>query len=86
MPNSPNDSSLRYVQADLSNVDHQDAVLAMVDAYSRDPMGDGAPLAAEVRERLIPRPKMGSARKWGRKWGLTPSDSPIWHFVHEPNN
>ena len=25
----------------------------MVDAYSRDPMGDGAPLSAEARERLI---------------------------------
>ena len=54
MPNSPDDSSLRYVQADLNNVDHQHAVLAMVEAYSRDPMGDGAPLAAETRERLIP--------------------------------
>ena len=26
----------------------------MVDAYSRDAMGDGAPLAPDVRERLIP--------------------------------
>lgn len=26
----------------------------MIDAYSRDPMGDGAPLAPDVRERLIP--------------------------------
>ena len=26
----------------------------MVDAYSRDPMGDGAPLSPEARERLIP--------------------------------
>jgi GNAT superfamily N-acetyltransferase len=26
----------------------------MVDAYSCDSMGDGAPLAADVRERLIP--------------------------------
>jgi len=42
------------VQADLSRPDHQAAVLAMVDAYSRDPMGDGAPLSAEARERLIP--------------------------------
>jgi len=52
--NSQDDSSLRYVQADLANAEHQAAVLAMVDAYSRDPMGDGAPLATEVRERLIP--------------------------------
>lgn len=50
MPNSP----LRFVQADLDNSDHQTAVLSLVDAYSRDAMGDGAPLAPAVRERLIP--------------------------------
>ena len=54
MQNSQTDSPFRYVQADLANADHQAAVLAMVDAYSRDPMGDGKPLAAEIRERLIP--------------------------------
>lgn len=47
-------SSIRTVQADLNRPDHQAAVLAMVDAYSRDPMGDGAPLAQAARERLIP--------------------------------
>lgn len=26
----------------------------MIDAYSRDPMGDGAPLSSRARERLIP--------------------------------
>lgn len=46
--------AIRYLQADLTRPDHQAAVLAMIDAYSRDPMGDGAPLAADVRERLIP--------------------------------
>jgi ribosomal protein S18 acetylase RimI-like enzyme len=44
----------RYVQADLERADHQAAVLTMVDAYARDPMGDGAPLAPDVRARLIP--------------------------------
>ncbi len=48
------DSPIRYLQADLDRPDHQAAVLAMVDAYSRDPMGDGAPLSAAARERLIP--------------------------------
>ncbi len=38
----------------MDRPDHQAAVLAMVDAYSRDPMGDGAPLSAEARARLIP--------------------------------
>jgi GNAT superfamily N-acetyltransferase len=54
MPTTPEASALRYVQADLDRPDHQAAVLAMVDAYSRDPMGDAAPLAAEARARLIP--------------------------------
>lgn len=47
-------SSLRYLKADLERADHQAAVLAMIDAYARDSMGDGAPLASDVRERLIP--------------------------------
>ncbi len=47
-------SAIRTVQADLDRPEHQAAVLAMVDAYSRDPMGDGAPLAPEARARLIP--------------------------------
>ncbi|MEY3775141.1 MAG: hypothetical protein RLZZ129_1921 [Verrucomicrobiota bacterium] len=54
MTAAPDASALRYLQADLDRPDHQAAVLAMVDAYSRDPMGDGAPLSAEARERLIP--------------------------------
>src|ERR1017187_4909717 len=41
------------VVADLGRPDHQEAVLAMTDAYSRDPFGDGNPLDADVRERLI---------------------------------
>ena len=48
------DSTLHFVQADLDRPDHQAAVLSLIDAYSRDPMGDGAPLSADVRERLIP--------------------------------
>jgi ribosomal protein S18 acetylase RimI-like enzyme len=47
-------SPLRFVQADLENPHDQTAVLTLVDAYSRDPMGDGAPLAPDVCERLIP--------------------------------
>ena len=45
---------MRFLQADLERAEHQEAVLGLVDAYSRDPMGDGAPLAPEVRARLIP--------------------------------
>ncbi len=46
--------SIRHLLADLENLSHQSAVLAMIDAYSRDPMGDGQPLASDARERLIP--------------------------------
>ena len=46
--------SVRIVEADLSLAEHQEAVLAMVDAYSRDAMGDGKPLDQDVRTRLIP--------------------------------
>ena len=29
-------------------------ILLLLDAYARDPMGGGAPLASDVRERLVP--------------------------------
>jgi ribosomal protein S18 acetylase RimI-like enzyme len=46
--------SIRIVEADLSLAEHQEAVLAMVDVYSRDAMGNGKPLDQDVRTRLIP--------------------------------
>ncbi len=54
MQTTSDDSTLRFLQADLGRPDHQAAVLSLVEAYSRDPMGDGAPLSPGVRERLIP--------------------------------
>lgn len=42
------------VEADLANPAHQEAVLTMVDVYSRDPMGDGQPLDPAVKAKLIP--------------------------------
>ena len=45
---------IRVVEADLKLPEHQKAVLAMVDAYSRDSMGKAKPLDADVRARLIP--------------------------------
>jgi ribosomal protein S18 acetylase RimI-like enzyme len=44
---------IRIVEADLSLAQHKEAVLAMVDAYSRDPMGNGKPLQSDVRAGLI---------------------------------
>ncbi len=53
--NSPDASSpIKIVEADLSLPAHREAVLAMVDAYSRDAMGDGKPLDQDVRTQLIP--------------------------------
>jgi GNAT superfamily N-acetyltransferase len=45
---------IEIVEAVLSRPDHQQTVLALVDAYACDPMGDGKPLSAEARARLIP--------------------------------
>jgi ribosomal protein S18 acetylase RimI-like enzyme len=45
---------IRVVEADLKLSEHQKAVLAMVDAYSRDSMGEAKPLDPDVRARLIP--------------------------------
>jgi GNAT superfamily N-acetyltransferase len=47
-------AGVEVVVADLARADHQAAVVALVDAYSRDPMGEGKPLDPEVREALIP--------------------------------
>jgi ribosomal protein S18 acetylase RimI-like enzyme len=46
--------SSRIVEADLNLPEHREAVLALVDAYSRDAMGNAKPLDPEVRARLIP--------------------------------
>ena len=45
--------TIRIIEADLAQPAHQQATLNMVDAYSRDAMGDGKPLAANVRATLI---------------------------------
>jgi ribosomal protein S18 acetylase RimI-like enzyme len=47
------DQQLEIVEADLSRLDHQRDVVALTDAYARDPMGNGAPLSPEVIARLI---------------------------------
>lgn len=45
---------LEIVEADLERPEHQQDVLALTQAYARDPMGNGGPLPPEVAERLIP--------------------------------
>lgn len=44
---------VEIVKADLHNSDHQRAIVAMMDAYSQDPMGDGKPLSEYAREHLV---------------------------------
>jgi ribosomal protein S18 acetylase RimI-like enzyme len=44
---------LVIVEADLKNPEHQAAVIAMVNAYARDPMGNGRDLPEYVRNELI---------------------------------
>ena len=43
------------VSVDLNNTEHSGALLDLLNEYSQDPMGDGAPLPEDVRENLIPR-------------------------------
>ena len=45
--------NIRILEADLAQPAHQQATLNMVDAYSRDAMGDGKPRAANARANLI---------------------------------
>jgi ribosomal protein S18 acetylase RimI-like enzyme len=46
--------SVEIVEADLDLGAHQKAVLDLVDAYDRDPMGNGGPLPDHVKDELIP--------------------------------
>jgi ribosomal protein S18 acetylase RimI-like enzyme len=45
---------ITIVPADLARPEHQQAVVDLIDAYSRDPMGDEKPLPDDVKQRLIP--------------------------------
>jgi len=44
---------VEIVEADLDRPEHQEAVLALTDAYAMDPMAGGEPLPADKRDRLI---------------------------------
>lgn len=45
---------ITVIEADLHEPQHQQAILYLINAYARDPMGDGQDLPAAVRDRLIP--------------------------------
>lgn len=46
-------ADITIVQADLARTEHQEAVVAMLDAYARDPMGDAQPLSDYARTHLV---------------------------------
>ncbi len=46
--------SIEILQADFDRPEHQEAVVALLDAYAMDPMGNGNALSNEVRRDLIP--------------------------------
>ncbi|SFN97859.1 Acetyltransferase (GNAT) family protein [Formivibrio citricus] len=43
----------QIIRADLQNAIHQQGLIACLDAYARDPMGGGEPLAEDAKLRLI---------------------------------
>lgn len=45
---------IHIIQADFDNPRHQTDLVAMLDAYARDPMGGGKAMAEDVKARLIP--------------------------------
>jgi ribosomal protein S18 acetylase RimI-like enzyme len=45
---------MQILLADLENPVHQQAIISLLDMYSRDEFGSGKPLAEETAARLIP--------------------------------
>lgn len=72
----PPSLSLRICLADYANPAHADALLSLLDAYARDPMGGGAPLSEFARANLVPalaaRPQAFSVLAFGGMAGDMP--------------
>jgi GNAT superfamily N-acetyltransferase len=47
-------SSIEILEADLDCREHQQAVVALSNAYAMEPMGNGKALSSDVRRQLIP--------------------------------
>jgi ribosomal protein S18 acetylase RimI-like enzyme len=45
---------IEIIDADLTNLEHQRAIVAMLDAYMRDPMGGNTPMPETTKRDLIP--------------------------------
>lgn len=50
---SSQDSAVRVVRADYARPTHASAVVALLDAYARDPMGGGEPLSDFAKANLV---------------------------------
>jgi GNAT superfamily N-acetyltransferase len=46
--------TIEVIQADLERKDHQEAVLTLIDGYSRDPLANNQSLPPAIREALVP--------------------------------
>jgi ribosomal protein S18 acetylase RimI-like enzyme len=46
--------TVKVIRADYADPEHGAALIALLDAYARDPMGGGEPLSDAVRTSLIP--------------------------------
>lgn len=45
--------NLKFVEIDLENSEHADAMLHLLDLYMQDPMGSSAPMPVEMRPRIL---------------------------------
>jgi GNAT superfamily N-acetyltransferase len=48
------DELVTVIEANLADAEHQRATVDLLNAYARDPMGDGRPLPEAVRRELVP--------------------------------
>lgn len=55
-------ANVTIVDADLTRAEHQQALVAMLDSYMRDPMEGGVPPSAQVKRELIPGLRAHPAR------------------------
>ncbi|MES9965038.1 MAG: GNAT family N-acetyltransferase [Candidatus Sedimenticola sp. 20ELBAFRAG] len=52
-PTAPS-TQVQYIQAQLDDQAHTEAILELLNAYAEEPIGSGAPLPPDVRDNLIP--------------------------------
>lgn len=74
-------ASLRICRADYANPVHASALVELLDAYARDPMGGGEPLSAFARAHLVTalaaRPQAFSVLAFGGSHGTLAANSEI---------